>query len=69
MNLLSLAANLSEYKYFLALKTPEGIFTCKVDQVNDSHITVKINDEDLLKLRSFLNEVINIKERSLDENA
>lgn len=62
MNYLSLVANISEFKNYLVLKTTTGVFRCEVVDMHQPHPMAEINDEDLIKLRDFLNEIITKKE-------
>lgn len=64
MNYLSLEANLREYKYFLVLQIPMGDFRCEAMHVHDAYAKIQISDENLLKLKDFLNKMIN----DLDNN-
>lgn len=69
MNYLSLIANISDYKNYLVLKTETGIFRVEVKDMHNPHPMVEINDSDLIKLRDFINEIINKKEPTLNENS
>lgn len=65
MNLLCLNSNVQDYEDFLSLKTIEGVFGCKVKFTSRLFPEAEISDENLIKLRDFLNEVIYIKKEDL----
>lgn len=48
---------------YLGLSVAEGVFSCHVFSQHHPFPMVEITDEDLLRLRSFLNEIINLRER------
>ena len=69
MNYLCLGFSVNDRKNYLSLRTKNGLFHIEVEPVTNSKLEVKISDENLNHLRIFLNEMINQKERSLNENS
>lgn len=55
MNYVSIKANLREYKYEMILKTSTALFHCEANPINSSDSLFEINEEDLIRLRDFLN--------------
>lgn len=63
MNLLSISHNMLDNKTYLGLSVAEGVFSCHVFSQHHPFPMVEITDEELRRLRSFLNEVINYREK------
>jgi len=57
MNYLTINVDIRNYTNVLALHTPDRVFICNVKDLGRISPGVQINDEDLIKLRDFLNEV------------
>ncbi len=55
MNLLSIRANLREYKHEMVLKIPIALFCSEVRCINSVEPRIEIDDKDLIRLRDFLN--------------
>jgi len=62
MNFLHIKSNLREYKNEMILKIPIALFHCDVNYVHSVHPMIEINDEDLIRLRDFLNSFFPKKE-------
>lgn len=69
MNYLSLISNIRDFKNYLILKTPTGMFRCEVIDMHQPHPMVEIDNETVIKLRDFLNEIINGEEKISNENS
>lgn len=69
MNYVSLQANICEYKYEMVLKTPTDIFHCKTNPIEKNYLIFEISDEDLIKLRDFLDSTFPKIEPILNENS
>jgi hypothetical protein len=68
MNFLSIEANLYDYKTYLVLITPISLFRCEVKNSVSPNKKGEISDEDLMRLRKFLNEIISRTESISNEN-
>jgi hypothetical protein len=68
MNYLSVKNNLCECKYEMFLKTRDALFHAEVKCININPM-IEIDDENLIRLRDFLNLFFPKKEPSLNENS
>ena len=63
MNLLSISHNMLDNKTYLGLSVEEGIFSCHVFNQHHPFPMVEITDEELMRMRTFLNEIYNYRKQ------